>query len=155
MTDDAHHHPRIRAARPGAGAGMNTGPLRYTLLEQGAQHDLLPAALRHGIGVVYNSGLLARDRPPADATYDYQQAPPELVDRATRIATVCESYGVTLPEAALAFVQTHPAVVSTVVGLRSQAQVTETLRRASAVVPDALWPALRAAGLIEPSTELA
>ena len=131
---------------------------RYTLLEQGAQHDLLPAALQRGVGViiagVYNSGLLAHDRPPIDATYNYQQAPPELVRRATRIASVCESYGVTLPEAALAFVRAHPAVVSTVVGLSSQAEVTETLSRASAAAPDALWAALRAAGLIEPAAEL-
>jgi D-threo-aldose 1-dehydrogenase len=125
---------------------------RFTLLEQGALHDLLPAAQQHGVGVVvagvYNSGLLASDRPPADATYDYRQAPAELIDRATRIAAVCEAHGVTLPEAALAFVRRHPAVVSTVVGVHDRAQVTETLRRAAATVPDSLWPALRAEGLI-------
>lgn len=127
---------------------------RYTLLEQGALADLLPAAEERGVGVViagvYNSGLLSRDRPPADATYNYQQAPPEALDRARRIADVCEAYGVTLPQAALAFVRSHPAVVSTVVGLRSSAQVTQTLARADADVPAALWPALRAAGLLTP-----
>jgi aryl-alcohol dehydrogenase-like predicted oxidoreductase len=126
---------------------------RYTLLEQGALHDLLPAARRHGVGVViagvYNSGLLASDRPPADATYDYRPASPELIRRATRIAAVCEAHGVTLPEAALAFVRSHPAVVSTVVGVRDDAEVTETLRRAAVTVPDTLWPALRDEGLIE------
>ncbi|MEV4516829.1 aldo/keto reductase [Dactylosporangium sp. NPDC049525] len=125
---------------------------RYTLLEQGALHDLLPAAQHRGAGVViagvYNSGLLASERPPADATYNYQQASPELIDRANRIAAVCEAHGVTLPAAALAFVRSHPAVVTTVVGMRNQAQVTETLHRSDATVPDALWPALRAAGLI-------
>lgn len=127
---------------------------RYTLLEQGALADLLPAAEERGVGVViagvYNSGLLSRDRPPADATYNYQQAPPELLDRARRIADVCQAYGVTLPQAALAFVRSHPAVVSTVVGLRSSAQVTQTLARADADVPATLWPALRAAGLLTP-----
>ncbi|WP_327003827.1 aldo/keto reductase [Dactylosporangium sp. NBC_01737] len=126
---------------------------RFTLLEQGALHDLLPAAQHHGVGVVvagvYNSGLLASDRPPADATYNYQQASAELIDRTTRIAAVCEAHGVTLPEAALAFVRRHPAVVSTVVGVHDRAQVTETLRRAAVTVPDTLWPALRAEGLIE------
>ncbi|MFF5180527.1 aldo/keto reductase [Micromonospora sp. NPDC000316] len=125
---------------------------RYTLLEQGALADLLPAAQARGVGVVvagvYNSGLLARDRPPADAVYNYQQAPPELIMRARRIADVCEAYGVTLPQAALAYVRQHPAVVSTVVGLRDTAQVAETLRRAEADVPNELWPALRAAGLL-------
>ncbi|MEU7978801.1 aldo/keto reductase [Micromonospora sp. NPDC049081] len=128
---------------------------RYTLLEQGALTDLLPAAERRGVGVViagvYNSGLLSQDRPPADATYNYQQAPPELIDRAHRIADVCQAYGVTLPQAALAFVRSHPAVVSTVVGLRNRAQVAQALTRADADVPAALWPALRAAGLLDPA----
>ncbi|MFF0316433.1 aldo/keto reductase [Micromonospora sp. NPDC005252] len=125
---------------------------RYTLLEQGALDDLLPAAQARGVGVViagvYNSGLLARDQPPADAVYNYQQAPPELIERARRIAAVCQAYGVTLPQAALAFVRRHPAVVSTVVGLRDAAQVTETLRRSDADVPEQLWAALRDAGLL-------
>jgi D-threo-aldose 1-dehydrogenase len=127
---------------------------RYTLLEQGALHDLLPAARRHGVGVViagvYNSGLLAADRPAADATYNYRQAPPELIHRTTRIAEICEAHGVTLPAAALAFVRSHPAVVATVVGMRNRAEVTENLQRAGAAVPEALWSALRAAELIEP-----
>ncbi|WP_433605272.1 aldo/keto reductase [Dactylosporangium sp. CA-139114] len=126
---------------------------RYTLLEQGAAQDLLPAARQRRVGVViagvYNSGLLARDRPPDDATYDYRPAPAEVLQRARRIAAICAEHGVSLPEAALAFVRGHPAVVSTVVGLRSPAEVTETVRRSAAVVPDALWAALRAAGLIE------
>ncbi|MFJ8687809.1 aldo/keto reductase [Micromonospora wenchangensis] len=127
---------------------------RYTLLEQPALADLLPAAERRGVGVViagvYNSGLLSQDRPPADATYNYRQAPPDLIDRARRIADVCQAHGVTLPQAALAFVRSHPAVVSTVVGLRNRAQVTQTLTRADADVPAALWPALRAVGLLAP-----
>ncbi|WP_426513672.1 aldo/keto reductase [Dactylosporangium sp. McL0621] len=151
------------------GAGMNQSALltrfvretdidlvmcagRYTLLEQGATDDLLPAASDAGVGVViagvYNSGLLALDQPPADAMYDYAPAPAELIDRARRIAAVCEAHGVHLPAAALAFVRTHPAVVSTVVGLRTPVEVGETRQRAAAAVPDALWTALRAAGLL-------
>ncbi|MCX5117820.1 aldo/keto reductase [Micromonospora sp. NBC_00362] len=125
---------------------------RYTLLEQGAAADLLPAAENRGVGVViagvYNSGLLSRDRPPADAVYNYQQAPEALIERARRIATVCEAYGVTLPQAALAFVRRHPAVVSTVVGVRNEAQAVETVRRSGIVVPEELWDDLAAAGLL-------
>ncbi|MEU8183181.1 aldo/keto reductase [Micromonospora sp. NPDC049044] len=125
---------------------------RYTLLEQGAADDLLPAAEERGVGVViagvYNSGLLSRDQPPADAVYNYQQAPAEVIERARRIAAVCETHGVTLPQAALAFVRRHPAVVSTVVGVRTEAQVAETVRRADVAVPDELWEALTAAGLL-------
>ncbi|MGC4834086.1 aldo/keto reductase [Micromonospora vinacea] len=125
---------------------------RYTLLEQGAVADLLPAAENRGVGVViagvYNSGLLSRDRPPADAVYNYEQAPAALIERARRIATVCETYGVTLPQAALAFVRRHPAVVSTVVGIRNEAQAVETVRRSGIVVPEELWDDLAAAGLL-------
>ena len=125
---------------------------RFTLLEQGALHDLLPAAAEQAVTVViagvYNSGLLARDRPPADARYNYQRAPAALLDRARRIAQICESYGATLPEAALAYVRTHIAVSCTVVGLGSTAQVKENVRRAGADVPAGLWPALVSAGLI-------
>ncbi len=129
---------------------------RYTLLEQGAADDLLPAAEDRGVGVViagvYNSGLLSRDRPPADASYNYQQAPPELIERARRIAEVCETYGVTLPQAALAYVRRHPAVISTVVGVRNGTQMAEALRRSAAAVPDELWAALASAGLLAPPT---
>ncbi|MBF9132500.1 aldo/keto reductase [Plantactinospora sp. S1510] len=151
------------------GAGMNSSAMlarfvretdidlvmcagRYTLLEQGAAGDLLPAAVSRQVGVViagvYNSGLLSRDRPPVDALYDYQQAPWELIERARRIAVVCEAYGATLPQAALAFVRRHPAVVSTVVGVRNGSQATDAVRRSEAAVADELWAALAAAGLL-------
>lgn len=125
---------------------------RYTLLDHTALADLMPAATEQGVGVViggvYNSGLLARDRPPADATFDYQRAPGELIQRANALADVCERHGVTLPQAALAFVTGHPAVVSTVVGCRDAADVRQAAERAAAVVPAELWDDLRSARLI-------
>jgi aryl-alcohol dehydrogenase-like predicted oxidoreductase len=128
---------------------------RYTLLEQGAASELMPVARTHGVDVViagvYNSGLLSRPRPSTGATYNYQPAAPELIERAYRIAAACEANGVTLPEAALAYVRSHPAVVSTVVGARDSGQVTETLQRAGTDVPRELWAALEATGLIESS----
>ena len=151
------------------GAGMNQSPMltrfvretdidlvmcagRFTLLEQGALHDLLPAAAERGVAVVvagvYNSGLLARDWPLANATYNYQPAPAHLLERTIRIAQICESYGTSLPEAALAYVRTHAAVASTVVGIGTAAQAHETLRRSNADVPADLWPALESAGLL-------
>jgi D-threo-aldose 1-dehydrogenase len=126
---------------------------RYTLLEQSAAQDLLPIAQERGVEVVvagvYNSGLLSRRRATADAPYDYDRAPAELVGRANAIADICESHGVTLPEAALAFPFLHPAVSSVVLGARSRDQVESNLARHSAPVPDSLWRDLVSAGLIE------
>jgi D-threo-aldose 1-dehydrogenase len=128
---------------------------RYSLVDHTALDDLLPAAQERGVAVVlagvYGSGLLATDRPARDAVFDYAAAPPALVARVHRIADLCEDLDVTVPQAALAFVRAHPAVVSTVLGLRDAGEVAEAVRRAEAVVPDALWPALRAAGLIPDS----
>jgi len=112
---------------------------------------VLPAALEHGVGVViagvYNSGLLAQNRPARDARYDYAAAPPEVLARVHLIADVCEQSGVTLPDAALAYVRTHPAVIATVVGARTAAQVASNVSRSRTQVPADLWAALRTRGL--------
>ncbi|MDH2444025.1 aldo/keto reductase [Amnibacterium sp. CER49] len=125
---------------------------RFTLIDQSALDDLLPLALERSVGVVavgvYNSGLTSRATVSDDTTYDYAAAPAERVERARRIAAVCEAHGTTLPEAALAFPRRHPAVVSVVVGVRGVDQVAETVQRDRAAVPDALWQELEAEGLI-------
>ncbi|WP_020014377.1 aldo/keto reductase [Promicromonospora sukumoe] len=127
---------------------------RFTLLEQPALADLLPAAAERGVAVVaaavYNSGLLAQDRPPSDATYDYAPVAAGPLERARRIAAVCEDHGVTLPQAALAYVRTHPAVVSTVVGLGAPEHAVQAAERAAVAVPGELWQALADAGLLAP-----
>jgi D-threo-aldose 1-dehydrogenase len=125
---------------------------RYTLLEQGALDDLLPACAAGRARViaagVFNSGLLARERPPADAPYNYAPAPPELIRRAHRIADVCERHGTTLPAAALAFPGRHPAVATVLVGARSPAEVARNAELLARPVPDALWAELKAEGLL-------
>ena len=160
---------RAQGVIGGFGAGMNQSRLltelvrdvepdavmvagRYTLLEQPAARDLLPAALERNVGVmvagVWNSGLLAVPRPARDATYNYAPAPPELIDRAHRLADVCEAHGVTLPEAAVAFPLRHPAVTAVVLGAATAAQVEQNLSRYRAEVPDGLWSDLAAQGLL-------
>ena len=125
---------------------------RYTLLEQGGLEDLLPLADERGVGVViagvYNSGLLAQNRPSRNPMYEYQTAPGDLVLRAHQIADVCERYGVTLPDVALAFVRAHPAVLATVVGARTAAQVRSNVARTGVYTPGELWDELRKNGLI-------
>jgi len=127
---------------------------RYTLLEQPAA-ALVERCGALGVAVVavgvYNSGLLGRERPSvgADTTYDYAEAPGALVARANAIADVCERHGVTLPEAAIAFPHRAPAVRTIALGAQSADQVRSNVARAAAVVPDALWEDLRAAGLLD------
>jgi D-threo-aldose 1-dehydrogenase len=126
---------------------------RYTLLDQSALRDVLPAATELGKSVVavgvFNSGLLSRDRPADNAKYDYQDAPPELVTRARAIAELCEAHGTTLPAAAIAFPFTHPAVVNVTLGMRTRDQVERNARLRDQPVPNALWTDLAAQGLIK------
>ncbi|MCX4854425.1 aldo/keto reductase [Streptomyces canus] len=125
---------------------------RYTLLDQSALDDVLPAAQESGKSVVavgvFNSGLLSREWPTEGMTYDYQDAPSDLVARARAIAEVCKGHGTTLPAAAIAFPTTHPSTVNVTLGMRDRAQVTQNVELQRGVVPRALWDDLRCRGLI-------
>ena len=125
---------------------------RLTLLDQSGLTEVLPLCVERGVGLVaaapFNSGLLAREEPATDGTYDYAAAPAEVVDRARRIALVCRDHGVELPQAALHYPLTHPAVASLVVGLQTREEVEVAARRLARPVPEALWGDLRAQGLL-------
>ncbi|MGW7069324.1 aldo/keto reductase [Streptomyces sp. NPDC054855] len=123
---------------------------RYTLLDQSALTELLPAAHERGravvIGGVFNSGLLADPRP--GATYDYTTAPRDLVDRARCLRTIAERHGTTLRAAALAFPLAHPTVTTVIVGARSPYEVRDAARQFAAAVPDDFWKEARTEGLL-------
>ncbi|MET7452619.1 aldo/keto reductase [Streptomyces sp. NPDC005574] len=125
---------------------------RYTLLDQRALTDLLPAAEERGTSVViggaFNSGLLADPRP--GATYDYASAPPGLVDRALRLKELAGRHGTTLRAAALAFCAAPPAVASVLVGARSAAEVRDCAEQFATPVPAAFWREARDTGLLPP-----
>lgn len=127
---------------------------RYTLLEQTALDTMLPLCVQRGVSIlaagVFNSGLLAVDRPSAQATYNYEQAPSDLHARAVRIGEICARHGTSMPQAAMAFVAAHPAVSSVVVGARTAEQITRNAKLFEAPVPPALWSDLVSAGLLRP-----
>ena len=123
---------------------------RYTLLDQAALEELLPACVERGTVVVaaavMNSGLLADPTP--EARFDYAPAPPELLARALAIKDVCERNGVPLRAAALQFVFGHPQVVSVVAGVRSVAHLDDAVANLQWDTPAALWDELRMEGLL-------
>lgn len=125
---------------------------RYTLLDQRALNDLLPAAQERGTSVVvggaFNSGLLADPKP--GATYNYGRAPAELLERALRLKALADRHGTTLRAAALAFCAAHPAVVSVLVGTRSADEVRDCAAQFAAPVPHEFWQELRSTGLLPP-----
>ncbi|PQZ50934.1 MULTISPECIES: aldo/keto reductase [unclassified Microbacterium] len=123
---------------------------RYTLLDRGAEEELLPVAEERGVGVVaagvYNSGLLSAEVVADDALFDYAPAPRALIDRARALAALAAHHGITLPEAAVQFPLKHPAVVSVVLGTRTSAHVRSSVSRAAKAIPEPFWKELAGLG---------
>jgi D-threo-aldose 1-dehydrogenase len=123
---------------------------RYTLLEQPAAEELLPACLAHGVRVVavgvFNSGALAEEVPRPDLPYEYGAMPPAVHERLTRLAELCRAHGTTLPTAALQFPLHHPAVAGVVFGADSAEQVRQNADRFAEVLPAGLWSDVAALG---------
>lgn len=124
---------------------------RYTLLEQESLTSFLPLCEDRKIGIVlggpYNSGILAMGPKPG-AFYNYDPAPPHILDRVARIERICNAHKVRLVEAALRFPLFHPAVVSVIPGGMAAHEVTRNAEVMAAVIPDALWAELKAEGLL-------
>ena len=129
---------------------------RYSLLDTRAGESLLPACRERGVAVlaggVFNSGVLVDPRP--GGTFEYQPAPPDILQRALRLKTVCAEYGLPLGAVALRFVLRHPAVTAAVVGARSPAEVAEDTGYLAAEVPDELWARLAGEGLIPAAADV-
>lgn len=125
---------------------------RFTLLEQSDSQGLIAACRERGVGIVdvgvFNSGLLSKDRPAPDATYNYAPAPAAMLERANALADLAQQHGTTLPAVALAFPYREPAVVSVVLGMRTSEQVEQNIRLRDAVIPDQFWQDAAAAGYI-------
>ena len=124
---------------------------RYSLLDQGALDDLLPACLDRGVAVlvggVMNSGVLADPRP--GARFNYVPASPEIIDRARRIGAICDRHAVPLRAAAMQFPMAHPSVASLVSGVRSIAHLDEYSDLLRYPIAPDLWTELREGGLID------
>jgi len=125
---------------------------RYTLLEQPAAAEVLPACRERGTGIVaasvFNSGLLASSEPRRDGRYEYGQLPDELWERLLRIARVCAAHEVPLPAAALQFPLQSDVVRSVIVGGSRPEQLRQNAEYAALEIPAALWEELAAEGLI-------
>jgi D-threo-aldose 1-dehydrogenase len=165
----ALHHLRETGVVRAIGVGMNQSAMlaafarggdfdvfllagRYTLLDQEALGELLPLCERRRIAVlvggVMNSGVLADPRP--GKTFNYDEAPPEVIDRARRVAAVCERHRVPVRVAAMQFPLAHPAVAGLITGVRSPEHLDEYPPGLRVAIPTGLWDELRAEGLLHP-----
>ncbi|MBI3429293.1 MAG: aldo/keto reductase [Actinobacteria bacterium] len=119
---------------------------RYTLLDQSAEFDLFPAALKKNVAViaagVFNSGILAN--PVPGATYEYAPASTAVLEKAQAIRDVLVEFDVSIAQAAMQFPLQNPAVKGVLVGCRSGDEVRENVRHFDNPVPSEAWEALAA-----------
>lgn len=122
---------------------------RYTLLEQEPIDMLFPQCAAQNARIVvggpYNSGILA-----GLSTWNYAEAPEEIVTRVRAIEAVCQAHDVPLIRAALHFVAAHPLVVSIIPGGQNVAETQQNAALLDEPVPAALWQDLKEKNLIHP-----
>jgi D-threo-aldose 1-dehydrogenase len=130
---------------------------RYTLLEQEALETFLPLCEQRDVGIIlggpYNSGILATGAVPG-AKYNYDAAPPDIIDRVNRISAVCASHNTALIAAALQFVLGHPSIKTVIPGAANAAEVTTNVALLEQPIPAQLWTDLQSEDLIHPNAPL-
>jgi D-threo-aldose 1-dehydrogenase len=100
----------------------------YTLLNQEAKKEVIPAAKAKNLSMLNNApyaGYILLTGLIADARYNYRPARPEVKEAVRRIEEVCARKNVTLGTAALAFSFMDPQVDATVIGASTPAKLLE------------------------------
>ena len=111
----------------------------YSMLVRGVEEDVLPTALRHGMGTLTYSPLAggwlsgrwrkesassptSSARPPA--RFDMSDpANQRKLDAVEKLALLAQESGITLIEMAVAFVINHPGVTAAIIGPRTMEQL--------------------------------
>tara|TARA_B100000686_G_C15982345_1_gene568030 strand:+ start:103 stop:471 length:369 start_codon:yes stop_codon:yes gene_type:complete len=118
---------------------------------------MLPLCEEQSVSVLiagpFNSGILATGPVPG-AKYDYQDAPVDIMEKASRISSICQRHDVALEAASLQFPLSHPSVTSVVPGAMTPHEVLANVSHMKATIPPELWSELKEEGLIAESAPL-
>jgi aryl-alcohol dehydrogenase-like predicted oxidoreductase len=138
---------------------------RYSVLTRIIERDVLPAAQRHGMGVLtygpLSSGWLSGRADPAaghraaTAQRSFDMSLPANQRRAevvAGLAGLAAQAGISLPHLALGFVRAHPAVTAVLIGPRTPGQFDDLLRAADVTLPAGILD--RIDDLVPPGTEV-
>jgi aryl-alcohol dehydrogenase-like predicted oxidoreductase len=147
---DAHHVAERRGF-----LRFRTEQPPYSLLARGIETAVLPACQRYNMGVLVwgplASGFLTgkyRKGQPIDMSagraklvpHRFDPSLPEnaaKLDVVEQLVDVATSIGCTLPELAMAFAVTHPAITSAITGPRTMDQLDSLLKSATLTLDDA------------------
>jgi len=125
---------------------------RYSIIDQSAAVDLMPAAAKHGtavvVGGVFNSGVFMN--PSTTSYFNYEPAPQSIVDQVLAVHDVCREFDVHPAAAALQFPLRHPATATVLSGGRSPEEHDVNIENFDAVIPDEFWNTLIERGIHQP-----
>lgn len=107
---------------------------QYSLLDRSGA-PLLDRCQAKGVAAIV-SGVLTKHVLLTDRS---KQTTDPLTIRARRMSAVCEPYGVSLPQAALAFPGRHPAVTSVLIGAATPAEIRADAALVRQPVPEQFW----------------
>jgi aryl-alcohol dehydrogenase-like predicted oxidoreductase len=127
----------------------------YSILARGIEAAVLPTCARYGMGVIawspLNGGFLTGRYRRGDAVPEHGRARrtpqrfdpsrPEVaakLDAVEALVPLADEAGVSLTHVALAFVLTHPAVTSAIIGPRTMEQLQGVLGAEEVVLDDAV-----------------
>ncbi|WP_330185837.1 aldo/keto reductase [Nocardia sp. NBC_01503] len=138
-------------------APLTAAQTPYSLLARGVEHEFVPAAQHHGLGIIATAplagGILTgkyRDGVPADSRGADEATAAEinatLDDRAVRVVdavvTAADGLGTSPLAVALAWIRDQPGVASMIVGARDIGQLTGVLAAETLELPRAITAAL-------------
>jgi D-threo-aldose 1-dehydrogenase len=120
-------------------------PRAWSLLNQLAAERILPAAVKHNVGLVIATplerGLLATGPIPGAYYFDrnYSQACQSHVGK---IKALCDAHHIPLVAASLQWCVRHPQIAATIPGARFPQEAVENANAASFPIPESFWAEL-------------
>jgi D-threo-aldose 1-dehydrogenase len=75
--------------------------------------------------------------------FNYERAPPAVIERVRRIESVCDHYEVPLAAAALQFPLAHPQVASVIPGVGHASRIAQTLELYRLPIRGEFWRQLK------------
>jgi D-threo-aldose 1-dehydrogenase len=120
-------------------------PRAWSLLNQLAAERILPAAVRHNVGLVIATplerGILATG-PIRGAYYfdrNYSQA---CQDQVGKIKALCDAHNIPLVAASLQWCVRHPQIAATIPGARFPQEAIENANAGAFPIPESFWEEL-------------
>lgn len=117
-------------------------PRAWSLLNQVAAERILPAAVKHNVGLVIATplerGILATGPIPGAYYFDrnYSQA---CQDHVGKIKALCDAHNIPLVAASLQWCVRHPQIAATIPGARFPQEAVENANAAAFPIPEGFW----------------